>query len=301
MDLHQLKSFKTIVEKGSFLDAANELNYSLSAISYQMQQLENEIKFPLFEKIGRRMVPTEQSLKLIPHIKKMLDEMEQIRMLNAKDRKIEGSLTISVSDSILTYIIQPVLKEFIKKAPDVQLKLKVKNSYDIQKEVVHNEIDLGIHYNVYGYDNQIKVTEIKNFSIGLMASPNFPISERNFNLENQIKNSCIINNDPNAVYQIYFRDYLKERNLKFTGQTLEVWSIEATKQSVMNNLGVACLPRFVATNELKKGEIEEILIKDFKQNIMLIVAHHSNKWISPAMNLFLNLLKEIISDQENEI
>ena len=108
MDIHQLKSFKTIVEKGNFLDAANELNYSLSAISYQMQQLENEIKFPLFEKIGRRMVPTEQSLKLIPHIKNILDEIEQIRLLNAKNRIIEGSLTISVSDSILTYIIQPI-------------------------------------------------------------------------------------------------------------------------------------------------------------------------------------------------
>ena len=117
MDIHQLKSFKTIVEKGNFLDAANELNYSLSAISYQMQQLENEIKFPLFEKIGRRMVPTEQSLKLIPHIKNILDEIEQIRLLNAKNRIIEGSLTISVSDSILTYIIQPILIEFMKKKP----------------------------------------------------------------------------------------------------------------------------------------------------------------------------------------
>lgn len=301
MDIHQLLSFKTIVEKGNFQDAANELSYSLSAISYQMQQLENEIKFPLFEKIGRRMVPTEQSLKLIPHIKNILDEMEQIRLLNAKNRKIEGSLTISVSDSILTYIIQPVLKEFIKQAPDVQLKLKVKNSYDIQKEVVRNEIDLGIHYHVFGYDDQIKVIEIKDFSIGLMVSPNFPTSERDFDMENQIKHSCIINNDPNAVYQIYLRDYLKAKNLKFIGPTLEVWSIEATKQSVMNNLGIACLPRFVITNELEKGEMEEIHIEDFKQNITLIAAYHSNKWISPAMNLFLNLLKEIISNQENEI
>lgn len=294
MDIHQLKSFKTIVEKGNFLDAANELNYSLSAISYQMQQLENEIKFPLFEKIGRRMVPTEQSLRLIPHIKNILDEIEQIRLLNAKNRIIEGSLTISVSDSILTYIIQPILIEFMKKAPNVQLKLKVKNSYDIQKDVVHNEIDLGIHYQVFGYDNQINVVEIKDFSIGLMVSPNFSKSERDFNTKNQIKKTTIINNDPNAVYQIYLRDYLKEKNLQMTGQTLEVWSIEATKQSVMNNLGIACLPRFVVTNELKNGKIEEIVVKDFKQNITLIAAHHSNKWISPAMELFLNLLKEKI-------
>ena len=294
MDIHQLKSFKTIVEKGNFLDAANELNYSLSAISYQMQQLENEIKFPLFEKIGRRMVPTEQSLRLIPHIKNILDEIEQIRLLNAKNRIIEGSLTISVSDSILTYIIQPILIEFMKKAPNVQLKLKVKNSYDIQKDVVHNEIDLGIHYQVFVYDNQINVVEIKDFSIGLMVSPNFSKSERDFNTKNQIKKTTIINNDPNAVYQIYLRDYLKEKNLQMTGQTLEVWSIEATKQSVMNNLGIACLPQFVVTNELKNGKIEEIVVKDFKQNITLIAAHHSNKWISPAMELFLNLLKEKI-------
>ena len=294
MDIHQLKSFKTIVEKGNFLDAANELNYSLSAISYQMQQLENEIKFPLFEKIGRRMVPTEQSLKLIPHIKNILDEIEQIRLLNAKNRIIEGSLTISVSDSILTYIIQPILIEFMKKAPNVQLKLKVKNSYDIQKDVVHNEIDLGIHYQVFVYDNQINVVEIKDFSIGLMVSPNFSKSERDFNTKNQIKKTTIINYDPNAVYQIYLRDYLKEKNLVMTGQTLEVWSIEATKQSVMNNLGIACLPQFVVTNELKNGKIEEIVVKDFKQNITLIAAHHSNKWISPAMELFLNLLKEKI-------
>ncbi|HAD79395.1 MAG TPA: hypothetical protein DCF99_08240 [Flavobacteriaceae bacterium] len=207
---------------------------------------------------------------------------------------IEGSLTISVSDSILTYIIQPILIEFMKKAPNVQLKLKVKNSYDIQKDVVHNEIDLGIHYQVFGYDNQINVVEIKDFSIGLMVSPNFSKSERDFNTKNQIKKTTIINNDPNAVYQIYLRDYLKEKNLQMTGQTLEVWSIEATKQSVMNNLGIACLPRFVVTNELKNGKIEEIVVKDFKQNITLIAAHHSNKWISPAMELFLNLLKEKI-------
>lgn len=295
MDIQQLKSFKTIVEKGNFQDAANELNYSLSAISYQIQQLEYEIKFPLFEKIGRRMMPTEQSLKLIPHIKKIEDEMAQIRLLNAENRKIEGSLTMSVSDSILTYIIQPVLKEFIAQAPDVKLKLKVKNCYEIQKEVIRNEIDLGLHYQVFGYDEQITVTDISNYSVGVMAAAAFPAADRNFDKKNQTKNLSVINNDPNGIYQIYLREYLKEKNLQLTGQPLELWSIEATKQSVINNLGIACLPHFVVANELKTGQIEEIPIKDFKRTITLIAAHHSNKWISPAMELFLRLLEEKIT------
>lgn len=293
MDVHQLKSFKTIVEKGNFQDAANELNYSLSAISYQIQQLENELKFPLFEKIGRRMLPTEQSLKLIPHIKKIEEEIEQIKQLNSKDRKVEGSLTISVSDSLLTYVLQPVLKEFIETAPDVRLKLKVRNCYEVQKEIIRNDIDLGIHYQVHGYDDQIKVTEISSFTVGVMVSPLFSQQERNFDRKDQVKLCSIINNDPNGVYQQYFEEYLKKKNITI-GQTIELWSIEAIKRSVMNNLGIACLPHFVVEKEIERGEITEINIKGFQRTITMITAHHSNKWISPAMELFLKILNEKI-------
>lgn len=289
MDIHQLRSFKTIVEKGNFQDAAKELNYSLSAISYQIQQLENEVKFPLFEKIGRRMMPTAQSLKLIPHIKKIEEEIEQIRQLNSKDRKIEGGLTISVSDSLLTYILQSVLKEFIETAPDVKLKLKVRNCYEVQKEIIRNNIDLGIHYQVNGYDDQIKVTELSSFTVGVMSSPVFPEQEKNFDRKDQTKSCSIINNDPNGVYQQYFDEYLKKKNIR-TGQSIELWSIEAIKKSIMNNLGIACLPHFVVEEELKKGEITELNIKGFQRTITMISAHHCNKWISPAMELFLKIL-----------
>nr|WP_315028749.1 LysR family transcriptional regulator [uncultured Chryseobacterium sp.] len=291
MDIHQLRSFKTIVEKGNFQDAANELNYSLSAISYQIQQLENEIKFPLFEKIGRRMLPTEQSLKLVPHIKKIEEEIEQIRQLNSTDRKVEGSLTISVSDSLLTYILQPVLKKFIETAPDVMLRLKVRNCYEVQKEIIRNDIDLGIHYQVNGYDDQIKVNELKSFTVGVMASTIFPEQEKNFDRKNQTKLCSVINNDPNGVYQQYFENYLKKKDIR-TGQNIELWSIEAIKKSIINNLGIACLPHFVVEEELKKGDIQEINIKGFQPVITMITAHHSNKWISPAMKLFLKILDE---------
>lgn len=290
MDIHQLKSFKTIVEKGNFQDAANALHYSLSAISYQIQQLEAELQFPLFEKIGRRMFPTEQALKLIPHIKKIEEEIAQIKLINSEESAVEGSLTISVSDSLLTYIIQPVLKEFVKKAPLVQLKLKVKNCYDIQKEIIKNEVDIGIHYQINGYDSQIKITEMADFKVGVMCSPDFPDMDKNFDKKNQIKNCALINNDSNGVYQAYFKDYLKSKNIQL-GQNIELWSIEAIKKSIMSHLGIACLPHFVVEEELKNGQINEISIKNFNPKITMITAYHHQKWLSPSMQLFLNILE----------
>lgn len=292
MDIHQLRSFRMIVEKGNFQDAANQLNYSLSAISYQMQQLENEVKFPLFEKIGRRMLPTELSLKLVPHIKSIEEHLEQIRLLNVESDKVEGTLNITISDSLLTYIIQPVLKEFLERAPDVQMKLKVKNCYEIQKDIIKNNIDLGIHYQVGGYDPQIKVLPLAEFNIGLMASSNFPKEQRDFERSGQIKNCYVISNDPNAVYQSYFENYLKSKNIR-TDRNIELWSIEAIKKSVVNNLGIACLPHFVVQEELQNKEIIEIPIKGFTPKVAAIAAYHTHKWVSPAMKLFLEILKKI--------
>jgi len=290
MDINQLKSYRTIVEKGNFQDAAHALNYSLSAISYQIQQLEQEVQFPLFEKVGRRMVPTERSLKLIPHIRKIEEEIEQIRLLSADKSQMKGTLTISVSDSLLTYIIQPVLKEFLETAPEVNFKLKVKNCYDIQKEIMKNEIDLGIHFQVYGYDSQVHVHKLVDFEVGIMASPSLPKEEMDFDTSGQTKQVNVIFNDPNGVYQRYMQQYLKERHIQ-TRQNIELWSIEAIKKSVINHLGVACLPTFVVDEELKSGEIVKIPIKDFNPTVTMIAAHHHQKWVSPAMQLFMDILE----------
>lgn len=293
MDIRHLISFRTIVEKGNFQDAANELNYSLSAISYQIQQLENELKFPLFEKRGRRMHATEQSLKLIPLIKNIEEEVRKIKLINSSGEKVDGNLNIAISDSLLTYIFQPVLKEFLEKAPDVKLKLKVKSCYEIQKDIIKNDIDLGIHYDLKGYDPQVNVISLAEYKVGLMASPDFPLSERDFDRKDQVKSCYIVNNDSDSLYQGYFEDYLKSKSIKME-RCIELWSLEAIKKSVVNNLGIACLPNFVVQDELGKGQLIEIPIKGFKPHIKAIAAYHSNKWISPAMDLFLTILNKYI-------
>ena len=59
MELKYLNTFKTILETGSFLNAARKLNYTQSTITFQIQQLEEELSVKLFEKIGRKMIITQ--------------------------------------------------------------------------------------------------------------------------------------------------------------------------------------------------------------------------------------------------
>ena len=52
MDLRRFITFKTVVEEGSFLRAAQKLCCTQSTVTFHIQQLEQELAIPLFEKIG---------------------------------------------------------------------------------------------------------------------------------------------------------------------------------------------------------------------------------------------------------
>ena len=67
MDLKNLRTFQTVVQEGGFNKAAEKLNYTQSTITFQINQLEQELGLRLFEKIGRRMVLNQAGQQLLPY------------------------------------------------------------------------------------------------------------------------------------------------------------------------------------------------------------------------------------------
>ena len=79
MDLRRFITFKTVVEEGSFLRAAQKLCCTQSTVTFHIQQLEQELAIPLFEKIGRRMCLTAAGKKVLPHVYDLTKVMASIR------------------------------------------------------------------------------------------------------------------------------------------------------------------------------------------------------------------------------
>lgn len=55
MELRQLITFKTIVEKGGFNKAAEHLGYAQSSITTHIKELEKELGRPVFDRLGRKL------------------------------------------------------------------------------------------------------------------------------------------------------------------------------------------------------------------------------------------------------
>ena len=112
MELRNLNTFLRITQLGSFTKAAKELGYATSTITAQIQQLEEEIGTPLFERMGRKNVLTPAGQELIPYAQQMAQLSQQIEYLgDPKQREIRGTLRIGIVESILHSLLLPLLKE----------------------------------------------------------------------------------------------------------------------------------------------------------------------------------------------
>ena len=291
MDLQYFQTLKTILEEGSFQKAAQRLNYTQSTVSAQIQQLEKELSVRLFERIGRKMCLTQAGQAILPDVEMILQTMEKLRWTSKDRDALSGQLRVVMPESFLCYCLQPVLRKFHELAPKVLLSLRTDTGYGIHRSVLTGEADLGVDYQIRGVSENLRITPLASYGLVLVCAPQFPRDQRDFITPGQKKAVSVLVSSPDNLYRRMFEQYLERREISLC-HTMELWSIEARKKSVVSNLGVACLPRFVVEEELNAGTLEEIPLAMEQTVITAYELRHKNKWVSPAMDLFIHLLRQ---------
>ena len=124
MDWDKLKIFHTVAEAGSFTNASAVLNLSQSAISRQIQSLENELKIHLFERHARGLVLTTNGEYLYKTANEVISKLKDVEAtLSDEKDKINGKLTVTTVVSFGTTWLTPRIKEFMTLHPDVEIEL----------------------------------------------------------------------------------------------------------------------------------------------------------------------------------
>lgn len=288
MELKSLYTVMKIMETGSYQKAAMALNYAQSTITFQIHQLENELGVRLFEKKGSRMVITPEGQGALPLMRQVIDAAEALLAYRTEADAPHGTMKIALPESLMTYKLQPVLKLFKEKAPDVRLYLQVMNCYAIYDQLLEGNIDLAIHYDIKKYPAHIKTVSLGTYPLAMVASPELDKAAIDLVMPDQRKNLCHIQNDPNALYLKILDRYLREKSITLQSG-MEVWSIEAIKMCVTSGLGIAYLPRFTVEEELEKGVLKQCPM-DMEGELTALCAYPRTKASSPAMRLFLELL-----------
>lgn len=296
MDLKYLNTLKAILETGSFQNAAKRLNYTQSTVTFQVQQLEQSLSVQLFEKIGRKMHLTQAGRELFPYVDAVLRSVEELESFARRSGEISGTLRVSMPESLLTYKMQGLLKAFRAQAPGVNLSLQATACALIRDQIINGGTDIAITYDIGGYGNSVVSFPLPDFQMTLVVSPELEDVACDFMTPHQKKQLCLISMDRESVFRQALDRCLKERDISIE-QELLLGSVESIKRSVMSNLGFSPLPRFAVEDELRGGLLREVDLGLTVNTVSALCAYHKNKWISPAMELFLSLTKEFLCSE----
>lgn len=290
MDLRRFITFKTVVEEGSFAQAARKLCCTQSTVTFQIQQLEQELSYPVFEKVGRRMALTPAGKLLLPRVRELTRVLEGIRQISSTEEDIAGDLRVMVGETLLAYKMPEVLKLFRLKAPKVRLSLQSVNCYVIRDSLLNDNTDLGVFYRV-GHDDALHMEYFGQQEVVLVASPLFQGFD--FTKSDQHIPVSFIINEPQCIFRQIFESTLRERKITLDN-TIELWSIESIKKCVASNLGISFLPRFSVLRELESGELKELPFSSSPLSITALCAHHAGRTVSPAMKTFIDCMHECL-------
>ena len=145
MDTQFLAAFVEVAETSSFTQAAERLHLSQPAISKRITALEDQVGQALFDRVGRTVTLTDAGRTLLPYARKTLQDIEDARRaLSQLDGSVSGRLSIGTSHHIGLHRLPPVLGQFTREYPQVDLDIHFMDSEVACQAVLAGKLELGI-------------------------------------------------------------------------------------------------------------------------------------------------------------
>lgn len=287
-----LIAFSRAASLGSFTAAANALSVSPSAISKSIRRLEQHLGISLFTRSTRSLTLTQEGYELHIRAQRLLKDVEEIEQTAlASRREPSGILKISAPITVGTHLLGPVLPNFRKLYPNVQIDLRIT---DKLIDIVEEGIDVAIRI-ANLTDSQLLSRTLATNKFRLFASPiyleNKPIPQHPQEL---FDHSCI-----NVRFQTsgqLLRWQFESENQTFDltpDPVIAVDSMDSLAAIVAAGGGIGILAEFIAAPYIKRGELVPVLEQFALKRAPISAIWPESRKANPNVRAFLNYLYEV--------
>ena len=291
MELRNIKSFLKIAECGSFSQAANYLGYAQSTVTFQIQQLEEELGYALFERIGKKINLTSYGESFLPLAKQMLNLSDEMNTISKNYKDVVGTIRIGMVESLFFSKLVTLFPKFRTIFPNVSLDLKTRPSLELFDELQKNKLDIICCLCPEVPPSNCKIIFSKEIPMTFLASNTVTIPRNKKTSLAQIANEEFILTEENSVYHQSLLKAFRAKGLTMK-QHFKVESTWAIVNMLIYGNCVSCLPSYVAKDALKEKKLKVVKISDFASSVDVIVAVHQDKWLSPQMKELMRLFCE---------
>lgn len=178
LNVRQMQAFAAVTRAGSFTDAARQLHLTQSAVSMLVQQLEEALAVPLFNRSRTATTLTEAGRELLPMVQRILDDLDHVAE-SASDLRLlrRGVLRVVAPQVLACTWVAGVLASFGHDHPQVRLRMHDADADGVVAKVRRGDAELGIGPERPAGDD-ISRQLLMSVPIRLVCSRNHPLAGR---------------------------------------------------------------------------------------------------------------------------
>jgi DNA-binding transcriptional LysR family regulator len=291
MELSQLEVFLAVAREGRFSRAAEKLHRTQSAVSQTIHKLEGELGESLFDRSSREGVLTDTGRTLHEYAEKLINlRLEAAESLSDLRELQKGKLVIAANEFTSLYLL-PVLAEFRRLHPMIKITVQRSLGSHIPDDVLRYSAELGV-LSYQPQEPNLHAIVVYLDELVFVVPPSHPLAAATQVSIRQLGAESFVAHIVSSPYREKVLQLFRTHKTPLH-MDLELPTLQAIKQFVALGSGVAFVPEISVENELVRGELVRIPVRELQLKRKLRLIYRKQASISHAARAFLKVAEAV--------
>jgi DNA-binding transcriptional LysR family regulator len=292
VDIRDLEVFLAVVKYLNFTRAGEEVHLSQPSVSVRIRRLEDELQIKLFEQVNKKVVLLEAGRLLESHAWRAVAVLADARRAIEDLKGLEfGSLRIGASTTPGMYLVPRIIAEFKRQHPKISVSMHIKNTRQVEIDVIKNEFDLGFVGGHLVSDN-IEWLPWHTDEIVLVVPPNHYLTKKKQIKLNDLAKEQLLYREPGSATRAEVERKLADLDLRLESAA-DLDNPEAVKQAVANGLGIAFVSQFAVETELRAKTLVAVKVHGLRINRELKIIYRKGKHLSRSASALIETAQKL--------
>jgi DNA-binding transcriptional LysR family regulator len=296
MELSQLEVFLAVARERRFSHAADKLFRTQSAVSQTIRKLEDELGEALFDRSSREGVLTDAGKVLYEYAEKLINLRGEATESLSELRELQnGKLVIAANEFTVLYLL-PVLAEFRR----LHAMIKITVDRALGSHIPDDVLSYAAEFGVLSYEPQEpNLHSIVVFldELAFVVPSKHPLASAKQVSIRQLGAESFVAHIVNSPYREKVIQLFKSHKTPLH-MDLELPTLQAIKQYVALGNGVALIPEISVENELARGELVRIPVRELQLKRKLRLIYRKGANLSHAARAFLKVAEAVAVERK---
>ncbi|MAM73932.1 LysR family transcriptional regulator [uncultured Tistrella sp.] len=287
-----MRLFTRIVERGSFAQAARDLQIPRPTVTHAIQQLEARLGTRLLERTTRQVAPTLDGVAYFEQCTRLLADLDEVEGAFRHARPA-GPLRVDVQGTLARFFVMPALPEFLARYPDISLRLgEGERMVDLIQEGVDCVLrawDLA--------DSSLTGRRVASLEVVTVASPDYLARFGEPRKLEDLAGHRMVGYLASATGTAYPLEFMVDGVLRTVDLPAELTltGAELYNAAALAGLGLVQLPRYRFERDLAEGRLR-IVLPDLPPPPMPVwVLYPQNRHMPLRVRVFVDWLTEVFA------